>query len=683
MAKKRKSGRSKKKKKAPVDSAGLYGGKELPLALHDLPQRGIDSLVALLSRPPRLTVSEWSDVHRRLSSKFSAEPGQWRTDRIPYVREIQDSFCDPNVSRITLIKSAQVGGTEVMNNCVLYSMDASPGPVLYILPTQDMVEEEMAGRLRSMVEDCPQVARHITEPRRWQTAEGIKLSTMQMYGGYAKAPATLTRRACKYVFFDELDNCAQTAGALGNHLTVAAERITTFGHRGKAMSVTTPTSIDAPAHIEWEASDKRRYNVPCPHCGAYQILRMDRIQRPQGVEDPEVIEASNCAFYECEDCCEEIHQRWQMWMVRRGLWVPEVQTIAEKLPVDDEEIVRRSALHTDERWEPEIMGDKPETRRIGFHIWSAYSPWRTWSMILAEFFRVKNDPARLRVFVNSWLGEAFKEAAEETSYDDFSLKRRDARKKDIVPREAVTICCAADVQKDHIVYVVRAWGYYGRSWLIRHGIVPSMEDFYDICSMGYAIEDTPKGEETKYMRPSVAAIDSGYRTQEVYDFAMSHPGVYAVKGVDTQAVPVRESDIEYVSPRARRTKRSRLLTVHSGHFKEALYRLAKIENDQAGAFQLNSDATDEYCRQFTSEQLIWQTVKRKSGPRRVRVWALRTSTSQNHYLDAEVYAIAIASHTGVLSLRPQEVDQRQERTQESTQKPYGQGPMGWKKMLPN
>ena len=32
---------------------------------------------------PLLSVSEWSDRHRMLSSKASSEPGRWRTSRTP------------------------------------------------------------------------------------------------------------------------------------------------------------------------------------------------------------------------------------------------------------------------------------------------------------------------------------------------------------------------------------------------------------------------------------------------------------------------------------------------------------------------------------------------------------------------------------------------------------------------
>ena len=39
---------------------------------------------------PRLTVSEWAERYRMLSTKESAEPGRWRNARTPYLREIMD-----------------------------------------------------------------------------------------------------------------------------------------------------------------------------------------------------------------------------------------------------------------------------------------------------------------------------------------------------------------------------------------------------------------------------------------------------------------------------------------------------------------------------------------------------------------------------------------------------------------
>ena len=42
------------------------------------------------SPDPLLTVSEWADRYRVLSQRASSEPGRWRTERTPYLREIMD-----------------------------------------------------------------------------------------------------------------------------------------------------------------------------------------------------------------------------------------------------------------------------------------------------------------------------------------------------------------------------------------------------------------------------------------------------------------------------------------------------------------------------------------------------------------------------------------------------------------
>ena len=47
----------------------------------------VDALFVEFMRPPaNLTVSQWADRKRVLSSKSASEPGQWRTDRNPLLR---------------------------------------------------------------------------------------------------------------------------------------------------------------------------------------------------------------------------------------------------------------------------------------------------------------------------------------------------------------------------------------------------------------------------------------------------------------------------------------------------------------------------------------------------------------------------------------------------------------------
>lgn len=61
---------------------------------------------------PDLTVSEWADAHRWLSSRAAADPGRYRTARTPYLRGIMDALSPSHpAQRISFMKAAQVGAT--------------------------------------------------------------------------------------------------------------------------------------------------------------------------------------------------------------------------------------------------------------------------------------------------------------------------------------------------------------------------------------------------------------------------------------------------------------------------------------------------------------------------------------------------------------------------------------------
>ena len=63
------------------------------------------------------TVSSWADSNRMLSQKASAEPGQWRTERTPYLREIMDTLSPSSpVQKVVFMAGAQVGKSECGNN---------------------------------------------------------------------------------------------------------------------------------------------------------------------------------------------------------------------------------------------------------------------------------------------------------------------------------------------------------------------------------------------------------------------------------------------------------------------------------------------------------------------------------------------------------------------------------------
>ena len=99
----------------------------------DLGFDGADDILRFWGRGIRpdadLTVSEWADQHRNLSSRSSAEPGRYRTARTPYLREIMDALSPRHpAQRISFMKAAQVGATEAGNNWIGFVIHHAPGP---------------------------------------------------------------------------------------------------------------------------------------------------------------------------------------------------------------------------------------------------------------------------------------------------------------------------------------------------------------------------------------------------------------------------------------------------------------------------------------------------------------------------------------------------------------------------
>ena len=112
--------------------------------------------------PEQITVSQWADENRVLDEFTSAEPGQWRTDRAPYLRGIMDAFADPVVEEITIIASTQIGKTESLYNMMGYAIDQDPAPGLYVMAKAEDVEQAAENRLKPMVFKSRALCSHLT-----------------------------------------------------------------------------------------------------------------------------------------------------------------------------------------------------------------------------------------------------------------------------------------------------------------------------------------------------------------------------------------------------------------------------------------------------------------------------------------------------------------------------------------
>lgn len=354
-------------------------------------------------------------------------------------------------------------------------------------------------------------------------------------------------------------------------------------------------------------------------------MSFSQIMWPKHERSVEKIKNERLAWYECMDCGQRIADYLKPKMLEDGHWVPKDCEIDRNGHVSEEEV---------------------KSKHRGFWINSLYSPWLTWSDIAAEFLKSKDFIELLMNFVNSWLAEVWEEKIEETTVNRvWSLSCDYA--EGFVPDEAVVLTAGVDVQKNHFYYVIRAWGYEEQSWLIRHAQVEYWEDIVEAL---FKTEYSKiSGEET--LPVYMTCIDSGYRTDEVYQFCRKwHDRAKAIKGQEElrDGRYYRASKIDINSRTGAMIKNGLVLwNLSVNQYKDKINRL--VSSKDPVKWHIFKDPSEDYLTQFTAEHKI--LVRNRNTGKAKEVWQKKTSSAANHYLDTEVYALAAADIIRALNLR--------------------------------
>lgn len=587
-------------------------------------------------RPADVTVSQWADTNRILDPKTSAEPGQWRTSRTPYLREIMDSFSDRHVETITIMSSTQVGKTEALYNMLGYSIDQDPGPALLVMPDEPSAKSISKNRVLPMIQDSPSLSRHY--PRNEDDIAKLEynLKNMIVYFAGAQSPGKLSSKPIKYLFRDETDKYPLFSGREASPLKLSEERTRTYWNR-KIVNASTPTNKKGYVWLEYQQSDKRRYFVPCPLCGHYQVLVWSNVRFPENERDAEKIKECNLAWYECEKCKGKIFDKNKPEMVARGLWVPEGAYIENG----------------------KVKNIKVSSHR-GYWLNCLYSPWLTFGEVVAEFLDSKDDAAKMMNFTNSWLAETWEEKVQETSEYDIKACRI-KYELGTVPDGVIVLTAAADVQKDYFKCVIRGWGYKEESWLISAFRAESWEDIEE------AFLKTVYGPKKLIVR--LACIDSRYRTDEVYDFCRKYRHICrAIKGVEHLKNLYQTTIIDKNLAGKRIKGGLTYWTIDTGYYKDKLTRFIYSEPGDTGEWHIPDDVHGEYLKEMVSEHKVMVLDKRTKHIH--MEWRQKSQHLKNDYWDAEVYNIFAADIIKVYRLRKDAGEVRHQRT-EAVAKPEG------------
>ncbi|MCC7202431.1 MAG: phage terminase large subunit family protein [Nitrospirae bacterium] len=544
--------------------------------------------------PPRLNVSEWADQFRRLSPESSSEPGQWQTDRVPYLRGIMDTVNDPQIEAIVIMSSCQAGKTEALLNVIGYNINQDPSPILVIMPTLELAESFSRDRLATMIRDT-KVLRSLVKDPRSRDGENTLLHK-KFPGGHitlagANSPASLSSRPIRIVLCDEVDRYPLSAGTEGDPVSLARKRSATFWNR-KIILTSTPT-IKGVSRIEaaFEESDQRRYHVPCPDCGAFQVLIWGQVQWPEDRPD--------LASYVCEACSRKITDADKIRMLREGEWRPTA----------------------------------PTRKTAGFHLNEIYSPWIRFVDMVEAFREAKKLPETLKTWVNTSLGQSWEE--EGASLEEESLSgRKEPYDLDPIPGNIVLITAGVDIQDDRIEVETIGWGRDYESWGLEYQIFygdPAQPGIWN--QLDQFLQKVYIHEKGFRLRITSVCIDSGgHHTQEVYRFCKPRYGrrVFAIKGMGGPGKAL------VGKPSKSNSANCPLFPIGADTGKDLLFSRLKIKEPGPGYCHFPTSYDEEFFLQLTSEKVVTRYLK----GRPYRQWVKKASGARNEALDIRVYAIA-------------------------------------------
>lgn len=585
-----------------------------------------EKIFSVLKPPPDLTLSEWADEYRRLSSEASAEPGRWRTSKAPHQKEIMDAITDIMVKKTVVMSGGQSGKTDAaILNTIGYYIHYEPSPIMVLQPTIQMAEAFSKDRLTPMLRDTPVLAERVNDKSR---NSGNTILQKIFPGGHvtmvgANSPSSLASRPIRILLADEIDRYPATAGNEGDPLFLAEKRLTTFWNR-KEVDVSTPTIKGmSRIEVEYQNSSRGEWSVPCPCCGALQPLRWANI-----IFDKENLSEIQ---YACEKCgAISGETEWK------------------------EKFIDGHFVHAD-----------PDNPVKGFHINALGSMLSTWREVVEKFLvaneeKKKGNIEMLKAWTNTEMGETWEEDGEQVEEEEL-LKRRE-RYNCEVPEEVLYLTAGVDTQDDRFEIEIVGWGPEYESWGIKYAVLYG--DNSDIDKQvwkdldSFLLQTFQKADGTQ-MKIACTCIDSGgHRSNQVYKFckARFNRRIFAIKGSNNSAAAYIQK------PTKNNREKAYLFTLGVDTGKSLLLQRLKLQEEGPGYCHFPKDEhgkpysprgyDENYFKGLTAERQV--LIYKKGRP--FFEWRLRDKGEhkRNEALDCRNYATAAIEITGLPLKKPEE-----------------------------
>lgn len=548
-----------------------------------------------------------------LSPESSAEPGRWRTARVPYQRGFMDAFSDAGTTELVGVFASQTGKTDCVLNMIAARIATQPGPILVIQPTLEMAEAWSKDRLTPMLRDTPALSGRVKDARSRDSGNTIRHK--QFPGGHltasgANSPASLAMRPIRDLFCDEVDRYPPSAGTEGDPVKLADTRTRAFWNRKRVFISSPGTRGASRLEVLWNRSDQRLYYVPCQDCGKFQTLKWSQVQWDK---DEHGEHAPETAVYVCEHCGVCWDDLARARAVQKGRW---------------------KATRT-------FRGC------AGFHINALAAPWDSCKLevLVSQWIEAQGNPELLKVFINTVLADWWEEVYESVDEGGLMTRRETIPELDgrhEVPEPVAVLTAGVDVQDNRLELSVYGWGMGEESWCLAHALLygdPSSQALWEDLDAYLVAPWARAAGGVDYLR-GVSIDTGGHHTQAAYDFCagrfrrLTPDGgrafVFAVKGTAGAGDlwPRKASKVSRNVP---------LWPLRVDAGKEQIYGRLGIVEAGPGFIHFPTTLERGFFEGLTAEK-VETKVNRKGFP--VQTWKLKKAGARNEPLDCAVYAYA-------------------------------------------
>lgn len=447
----------------------------------------INTVLARAIAPRKtLTVSEWAETAPRvMSSKTSPIAGRWRNDNNPLLREPMDCLSIRSPVQDIVIKFCiQIGKTEIEVNALGYSICENPGPIMVVLPDEISLNKWVQQKLNPMIEGTEVVRNALTSTVSRNAANQSAFKDFaggQLFVEHGKTATRMAMTSVKIMLVDEFDKFAAALTSGEDPDKLIEGRLSAFPQTYKRIDVGSP-GIKGVSRIDqkWEKSDQRKYYVPCPHCGAEQPFEWSGLHWSPGGAD---------VFYACRENGCRIDEHHKRDMIAKGHWVAE----------------------------------NPGARIRGYTTNCLYYDFRMgprWATLVEMWLDAQTDPAKLQVFVQERLAEAWEDPAMRNVKHNVIADRAENYLLRSAPARVLAITAGVDTQDDRLEVQIVGWARNLAAWTLDYVVLPGdPENDATWVSLVDLLNRPIEHASGNLLRVDALAIDAaGHRTQAVYNF---------------------------------------------------------------------------------------------------------------------------------------------------------------------